>query len=196
LALPSELSFHSLQVQPQGALYLPPVHIARALLIGFLASFLLFCRYWSRNPTGAEFLVQTIVAINAGARGSVSWNDPTTPDIKGTASAFALALPELTPFFLSSPLGHPPVHFTHVVTPNRLDFGVWVSPKERRTLVLGTNLNYFTVNVTLSEVFSGSAAGFLALAGNRTCLVLDGGGRIYDSQFVFGAMQSGAWIFG
>jgi len=26
--------------------------------------------------------------------------------------------------------------------------------------------------------------------------VLDGGGRIYDSQFVFGAVQSGAWIFG
>ncbi|KAH9956094.1 hypothetical protein BC827DRAFT_1386157 [Russula dissimulans] len=188
--------------------------------------------HWSRKPTGAEFLVQTIVAVNSGARGSVSWTDPTTLDIKANASAFALALPELTPFLLSSPLTRPPVHFTHVVTPNRLDFGVWVSPEEGKTLVLGANLNYFAVNITLREVFSGSAgtslasasggeemlavqypnlnhfsidvvlgevflgsgAKFLASAGNRTRMVMDGGGRIRGSQFVFGAVQSGAWI--
>jgi len=67
---------------------------------------------------------------------------------------------------LSSPLAHPPVYFTHVVTPNRLDFGVWVSPTEGKGLVLGTNLNYFAVNVKLSEVFSGSAANALAFAGS------------------------------
>src|SRR6266581_7486625 len=68
-------------------------------------------RYWSRRPTGAEFLIENIVAINAGAKGSISWNDPTTPDIKASASAFASALPELTPFLLSSQLTQPTVNF-------------------------------------------------------------------------------------
>ena len=46
-------------------------------------------RYWSRTLTGAEFLVEAIIAINVGAKGSVSWNDSTTPDIKTSASLFA-----------------------------------------------------------------------------------------------------------
>ncbi|KAH9956086.1 hypothetical protein BC827DRAFT_1157943 [Russula dissimulans] len=183
-------------------------------------------QHWSRKPTGAEFLVQTIVAVNAGARGSVSWTDPTTRDIKANASAFALALPR------SRPSCCPPR------CPIRLSISRTLSRRIGwtlgwKTLVLGANLNYFAVNITLREVFSGSAgmllasasggeetlavqdphlnhfsidvvlgevflgsgAKFLASAGNRTRMVLDGGGRIRGSQFVFGAVQSGAWIF-
>ena len=150
-------------------------------------------RYWSRIPTGAEFLVEMIVAINAGARGSVSWNDPTTPDIKANASAFALALPELTPYLLSSPLSQPPVRFTHVVMPLRLDFGVWASA-DGKTLVMGSNLNNFTASVTLGEIFSAANYTVPVFGGPR--MVLDGGGRITGSQFIFGKVQSGAWIFG
>lgn len=134
-----------------------------------------------------------IVAINAGARGSVAWNDPTTPDIKGNASALALALPDLTPFLLSSPLSQSPVHYTHVVTPHRLDFGVWASA-DGKTLIMGSNLNYFAANVTLSEIFS--AANHTRPASGSPYMVLDGGGRITGSQFIFGSVQSGAWIFG
>ncbi|KAI0297066.1 hypothetical protein B0F90DRAFT_1811231 [Multifurca ochricompacta] len=146
--------------------------------------------YWSRTPTGAEFLVQMIVAINAGARGSMSWNDPTTPSIKAAASAFALALPELTPFFLSSPLSQPSVTFAHVITPGRLDIGVWACA-DGKVLVMGSNLNYFAASVTLDEVFS---IANLAVNGNPR-MVLDGGARIVGSEIHFDSVQAGAWIF-
>lgn len=135
-----------------------------------------------------------VVAINAGARGSVSWNDPTTADIKANASAFALALPDLTPFLLSSPLSQPAVRFTHVVTSHRLDFGMWASA-DGRTLVMGANLNNFMANVTLGEIFS-AANQTGSVSGSRR-MVLDGGGRIIGSQqqVMFGNVQSGAWIF-
>lgn len=156
-------------------------------------AFVVSHRYWSRTPTGAEFLVEIIVAVNAGARGSVSWSDPTPPSIKASASAFARALPELTPFVLSSPLSQPPVDFTHVITSNRLDIGVWASA-DGRTLVMASNLNYFAASVSLHEVFA--AANFQGAALVNHCVVLDGGARIVGSQIVFDSVQSGAWIFG
>jgi len=149
--------------------------------------------FWSRRPTGAEFLIENIVAINAGAKGSISWNDPTTPDIKASASAFASALPELTPFLLSSPLSHPPVNFTHVVTPNRLDFGVW-SSADGRTLVIGANLNNASATISVSEVVSVANLSVAALGVPR--MVLNGGSSIDFSYVGFGNLGSGAWIFG
>jgi len=149
-------------------------------------------RYWSRTPTGAEFLVETIVAINAGAKGSISWNDPTTPDIKASASAFASALPELTPFLLSSPLTRPPVKFTHVVTPDRLDFGVWASANGK-TLVMGTNLNNVTANIPLGEVASAAGLSVDSLGCPRS--VLNGGASMDDFEIWFDKLGSGAWIF-
>ncbi|KAH9020755.1 hypothetical protein EDB84DRAFT_555092, partial [Lactarius hengduanensis] len=149
--------------------------------------------YWSRTPTGAEFLVQMIVAVNAGARGSVSWTDPTTADIKAAASAFASALPELTPFLLSSSLSQPPVHFSRVITSNRLDIGVWASA-EGTALVIAANLNYFAVDIMLDEVLSTAEFKLLALVNPR--MVLDGGARIDGTRITFGSVQSGAWIFG
>ncbi|KAH8989019.1 hypothetical protein EDB86DRAFT_2831777 [Lactarius hatsudake] len=131
--------------------------------------------FWSRTPTYTEFLVQMIVAVNAGARGSISWTDPTTPDIKTAASRFASALPELTPFLLSSSLSSPPVHFARVITPDRLDFGVWVSSKGE-ALVMAANLNYFPVNVVLDEVLSATQFKWLDMVDPR--LVVDGGARI------------------
>ena len=150
-------------------------------------------RYWSRTPTGAEFLVQMIVAVNAGARGSVSWDDPTTADIKAAASAFASALPELTPFVLSSSLSQPPVHFARIITPDRLDIGVWAAA-EGTTLVIAANLNYFAVDITLGEVVSATNFKSLALVNPR--VVLDGGARVVGTQITFASVQSGAWIFG
>ncbi|KAH9060638.1 hypothetical protein EDB87DRAFT_570307 [Lactarius vividus] len=148
--------------------------------------------YWSRTPTGAEFLVEMIVAVNAGARGSVSWSDPTTTDIKAAASAFASALPELTPFLLSSSLSQPPVHFFRVITSNRLDIGVWASARGA-TLVVAANLNYFAVDITFDELLS--APEFKRLAIGNPRMVLDGGARINGTQITFGSVQSGAWIF-
>ncbi|KAH9067994.1 hypothetical protein EDB83DRAFT_2314809 [Lactarius deliciosus] len=149
--------------------------------------------YWSRTPTGAEFLVQMIVAVNAGARGSVSWTDPTTADIKAAASAFASALPKLTPFLLSSSLSQPPVHFFRVITSNRLDIGVWAA--EGTTLVVAANLNYFAVDITLDELLSTPEFKRLATGIENPRMVLDGGARINDTRITFGSVESGAWIF-
>jgi hypothetical protein len=151
-------------------------------------------RFWSRTPTYTEFLVQIIVAVNAGARGAIAWDDPTTPGIKAGASQFASALPELTPFLLSSPLSSPPVRYAHVVTPDRLDFGLWVS-SEGKALVMAANLNYFSVSVALDDVLSATPFTDLNLVNPR--LVVDGGARIVGTQVTFsGSVLSGAWIFG
>jgi len=131
-----------------------------------------------------------IVAVNAGARGSISWTDPTTAGIKAATSQFASALPELTPFLLSSL----PVNFAHVITSDRLDFGVWVS-SGGKALVMAANLNYFAVNVALDEVLSATQFKGMALVNPR--LVVDGGARIVGTQVTFsGSVLSGAWIFG
>ncbi|KAF7974500.1 hypothetical protein HWV62_12064 [Athelia sp. TMB] len=45
--------------------------------------------YWTRAPTGAEWAVQTVLAINHGATGIVPWTDPAPADIKAAASASA-----------------------------------------------------------------------------------------------------------
>ncbi|KAH9060639.1 hypothetical protein EDB87DRAFT_1576780 [Lactarius vividus] len=154
-------------------------------------------QFWDRTPSYTEFLVEMIVSVNAGARGSIAWTDPTTADIKAAASQFASALPELTPFLLSSPLSSPPVQFAHVVTPNRLDFGVWVS-SVGKALIMAANLNYFPVTIALNDVLSATPFKGLSLLTPR--LVVDGGARIEGTQegtlvTFSGNVLSGAWIF-
>ncbi|KAI9435719.1 hypothetical protein H4582DRAFT_2167992 [Lactarius indigo] len=151
-------------------------------------------QFWDRTPSYTEFLVEMIVSVNAGARGSIAWTDPTTAGIKAAASQFASALPELTPFLLSSPLSSPPVQFAHVVTPSRLDFGVWVS-SGGKALIMAANLNYFPVSIALDDVLSATQFNGLNLVNPR--LVVDGGARIEGTQVQFsGSVLSGAWIFG
>ena len=151
-------------------------------------------RFWLRTPSYTELLVEIIVAVNAGASGIVSWTDPTPPSIKAGASQFAGALPELAPFLLSSPLSSPPVYYAHVVTTNRLDFGLWVS-SEGKALVMAANLNYFPASIALDEVLSATQFQGLALENPR--LVVDGGAKIEGTQVKFyGAVLSGAWVFG
>ena len=138
--------------------------------------------------------MQIIVAVNARAMGAIAWADPTTPDIKAAASQFAKALPELTPFLLSSPLSSPPVRRAHVITPDRLDFGLWVS-SEGKALIMAANLNYFPVSIALEEVLSATQFKGLDLVNPR--VVVDGGARIVGTQVTFsGSVLSGAWIFG
>ncbi|KAH9008415.1 hypothetical protein EDB84DRAFT_96555 [Lactarius hengduanensis] len=151
-------------------------------------------QFWDRTPSYTEFLVEMIVSVNAGARGSIAWTDPTTAAVKAAASQFASALPELTPFLLSSPLSSPPVQFARVVTPNRLDFGVWVS-SGGKALIMAANLNYFPVTIALDDVLSATQFKGLSLQNPR--LVVDGGARIEGTQVTFsGNVLSGAWIFG
>ncbi|KAF8263252.1 hypothetical protein EI94DRAFT_1741446 [Lactarius quietus] len=122
-------------------------------------------RFWLRTPSYTEFLVEIIIPVNAGARAG--------------ASQFARALPELTPFLLSSPLSSPPVYYEHVITTNRMDLGLWVS-SDGKALVMAVNLNYFPTAIDLDEVLSATKFQDLALENPR--LVVDGGAKIEGTQ--------------
>ncbi|TCD66256.1 hypothetical protein EIP91_001619 [Steccherinum ochraceum] len=97
--------------------------------------------YWKREPTGQEWVVQSALAINHGALGIVPWNDPTTDDMKASASALAKAIPAMKSFILS-----PSATFERVVV-NRVHVGIWTVGSQ--SLVLATNLNY---NATTKKV--------------------------------------------
>ena len=78
-----------------------------------------------------NWVVQSIIGINQGTLGVVPWDDPTTPDIKSSASALAMSLlPDITPC-LFNPAS---VHTTYVG-------GASVATRKARiqTLVLATN---------------------------------------------------------
>ncbi|KAJ3568689.1 hypothetical protein NP233_g5551 [Leucocoprinus birnbaumii] len=140
--------------------------------------------YWKRYPTGKEFVVESVVGINHGAKGVVSWDDPTTDDIKASASTLALSMPKMTPFILS-----PHASFRQI-TINRVDFGLWTVGS--RTLVLGTNMNNANTNITFGQLglpATGSSSGISQ--------VLDSGAEVDAARnhFVFTATGTGAWIF-
>jgi hypothetical protein len=99
---------------------------------------------------------------------------PTTPDIKSSASLLAKYLPRLTSFLLD-----PTAAFTHS-TVARVDIGLWRVCEE--TLVLAANLNYEEVEMTLSS---------LGVGGSRDVEVLDGGECVSGGRLVFEAVGSG-----
>ncbi|KAF8970629.1 hypothetical protein BDZ97DRAFT_54254 [Flammula alnicola] len=119
--------------------------------------------YWKRYPTGPEFVVQSVLGINHGGLGVVSWDDPTTPDIKASASLLALSLPKMNPFILN-----PSATFRQV-TINRVDIGLWKVGAE--TLVLATNMNYFSVSISIRDLG-------LPSPGISVTQVLDSGAQI------------------
>ena len=154
-------------------------------------------RFWSWTPSYTEYLVELIVAVNAGAKGLVAWDAPTSPGIMAGASEFADALPQLTPFLLSSSLSSPSVNYAHVVTDGRLDFGLWVSSQGQgcQALILAANLNYFPATIDLGQVLS--ATQFQGLALSNPNQIVDGGARIEGTLVTFdGAVLSGGWTFG
>lgn len=154
-------------------------------------------QFWSWTPSYTEFLVELIVSVNAGAKGLITWDAPTTQGIMDGSSQFSNALPELIPFLLSSPLSSPPVNFAHVVTGNRLDIGLWVFSEGQtcQALILAANLNYFPASIDLGDVLSATQFGGLSLVNPNQ--IMDGGARLEGTLFTFnGAVLSGGWTFG
>ena len=119
--------------------------------------------YWSRIPTGNEWVVQSLLAVTHGALGLfhflptayppclryfpgiVPWNDPTSGDIKAAATALSQQLvPTLTSFALD-----PQVVFTTYVW-QRVHFGSW--SVSGRTLVVGVNLDSQVQAIPLSQL--------------------------------------------
>lgn len=160
-------------------------------------------RYWKRRPTGKEWMIQAVLGINHGAKGErasitsisaatdvtllppagvVSWNDPTSPDIKASSSLLAKALPRLTPFLFSHTAA-----FTALKI-NRVDVGVWRDGAH--ALVLATNLNYFPAMLDVDALGLGRVGGVEQ--------VLDGGAKEAKAgasrMLVFEETGTGAWI--
>jgi hypothetical protein len=114
--------------------------------------------------------------------GVVSWDDPTTPDIKASASLLAKAMPKMTPFILS-----PAAKFRQV-TVNRVDIGLWTVGT--RTLVLAANMNYATTNVDLASL------GLHATAAIEQVLNSGASSASAGNRLAFGSVGTGAFIVG
>ncbi|PPQ95372.1 hypothetical protein CVT26_008217 [Gymnopilus dilepis] len=97
--------------------------------------------FWNRAPTGREWLVQTLLSINHGARGIMSWIDPTPQDIKEHASHFASLLPRLAPYLFDDEVKFSRVKFSH------LDVGTW--RKGAKSLIIAANLDQETPSLDL-----------------------------------------------
>ncbi|OSD00692.1 hypothetical protein PYCCODRAFT_1437014 [Trametes coccinea BRFM310] len=139
--------------------------------------------YWSRVPTGKEFVVQSVLAINHGALGVVSWSAPTTDDITASAAALSRSLVTMKDFILN-----PSAKFEHASV-NRVDVGLWTVGG--RTLVLATNLNYAEAHFDLSSVGGG-----LALKALIPRQVLDSGAKLSGHVITLESVGTGGFILG
>ena len=140
--------------------------------------------YWSRVPTGAEFVVENALAINHGAKGSVSWSAPASADITAAGAAFSSAIKSS----LKDYILNPKAFFQHQVV-DRVDVGFWTV--DGKTLVLATNLNYASKSFDLSKV---PLVGDQAQAGAKQ--VYDSGAKISGTTIQLDSTGTGAFIVG
>lgn len=139
--------------------------------------------YWKRKPTGKEWTVEALLAVNHGARGVISWNDPTTPEIKAASSALAKALLSLTSFLFS----HTAV-FTSFYQAGT-DLGVWKDGS--RTLIIATNLQYTAISIDTSTLGLSIGSSVTPMLNSGATIQRIGGKSILS----FESVGSGAWIF-
>ncbi|KAF8637158.1 hypothetical protein AX17_003062 [Amanita inopinata Kibby_2008] len=134
-----------------------------------------------RYPTGKEFVVESIVGINHGALGVVSWDDPTTPDIKASASLLAESLKQMTRFILNASTSFRQITF------NGVDIGIWTVGTE--TLVLASNMNYEPRTVTLANLK-------LPSSGVQVAQILNSDSEVVGKRnaFLFQSVGSGAFV--
>ena len=120
-----------------------------------------------------------MLGINHGGLGVVAWNDPTTADIKASATVLAQSLATMKDFILS-----PKATFRHF-TSDRVDVGLWTVGS--KTLLLATNLNYEEVTLSLVDVEE--------VKGKTGAQVLESGAKVQGSGIVFESTGTGGFIF-
>ena len=145
-------------------------------------------------------MVQSIIGINHGAlgkcnlnsthsvviypslKGVVSWDDPTTPDIKTFASRLAFSMLKMTRFILN------PSATFHQTTIQGVDVGLW-EINSTEVLVLATNTNYSPVSISITSFG-------LISSGINMEQVLDTGAKIDSDRanILFESVGSGAFI--
>lgn len=102
-------------------------------------------RHWSRAPTGQEFLLQAVLALNHGAVAITPWIWPTTEDIARSATALACAMTEHIAPFLSDPKKE-----MSTIRWNRVDICMWRVLD--RTLIMGVNMNEHQIIIPALEI--------------------------------------------
>ncbi|KZT00619.1 uncharacterized protein LAESUDRAFT_533884 [Laetiporus sulphureus 93-53] len=137
-------------------------------------------QYWSRYPTGPEFIVQSVLAINHGGMGVVSWDAPTTDDIWAYAGLLAQSSATLKAYIASDAAS-----FRHVFV-DQIDVGLWTVGAQ--TLVLATNLNYAEETFDLASVEG--------LVTHPAVQVLDSGATLSGSVIAFTSVGTGGFILG
>ncbi|EKM76186.1 hypothetical protein AGABI1DRAFT_108939 [Agaricus bisporus var. burnettii JB137-S8] len=139
--------------------------------------------YWKRYPTGKEFVIESVVGINHGGLGVVSWDDPTSDDIKSSASKLALAMPKMTPFILSVNASF------RQITLDQVDIGLWTV--DGQTLVLGANMDNSPSTVDFSQLGLPNVG-----SSDGVNQVLDSGATadVTGNKFTFDGTGSGAWV--
>ncbi|EMD34907.1 hypothetical protein CERSUDRAFT_124938 [Gelatoporia subvermispora B] len=136
--------------------------------------------YWPDVPTGKQWVAQSVLSINHGALGVVSWEAPSTDDITTSASLLASAAPALAEYIAS-----PSAKFQHVLS-GEVDVGFWTVGG--KTLVLATNLVNESATFDLDSVRGLSAIGAKG--------ILDSGASIQGHKIVLEPTGSGAFILG
>ncbi|KAG1829367.1 hypothetical protein EV424DRAFT_1382491 [Suillus variegatus] len=135
-------------------------------------------QYWTRTPTGEEWVVQSIMGINQGALGVVPWVDPNPEYIKVAASAFALSLPKFTSYIF----GATSPRSNYLV--GGVDIATWAAGFE--TLVLATNTDYVTSNVTWTDIgLSGAGVEVVYMSGSVNTT---------GNSFTLGSVASAAFV--
>ncbi|KAJ7647730.1 hypothetical protein FB45DRAFT_207327 [Roridomyces roridus] len=139
--------------------------------------------YWPRYPTGREFVVESILGINHGGLGVTSWDDPTTTDIKASASSLALALAKSMKDFIVSPAAT-----SGQVIIGGIDVGLWTVGSQ--TLILATNMDSSNATLAVVELDLLSKSG-------RIEQVFDSGSQLSSDghTLLFGSVGSGGFIW-
>ncbi|PIL25773.1 hypothetical protein GSI_11523 [Ganoderma sinense ZZ0214-1] len=141
--------------------------------------------YWSRVPTGREFTVETALAINHGALGSVSWDAPAPADITAAGAALSRAMKGAMKAYILSP----EARFARAVR-DGVDVGMWTVGGE--TLVLATNTEYKAREFDLGTV---PGVAERALLGTRQ--VFDAGARMKGARTIeLDSTGTGGFIVG
>lgn len=107
-------------------------------------------------------------------KGVISWDDPTSADIKSSSSALAIGLQTMAPFILSADAT------SRQVTVNGVDHGLWTLGDH--ALVLATNPNYVSATVTLADLGLSNGVGRVTQVFNSGSSVnADGKGLSFNS---------------
>ncbi|KAM0751480.1 hypothetical protein T439DRAFT_347353 [Meredithblackwellia eburnea MCA 4105] len=113
-------------------------------------------QFWSQNLTESQYLVMSVLSINHGSTGIISWQVPTTDDILNANLVLSNSLSSLIPFILS-PSSLRSVPSTNS-TIGSIDTALWTQSSSSLLLVANLGAAPSTFNVNFPSAFSSPAS--------------------------------------